>query len=70
MSLRLDVKVIFSLRARNTCFMEDSTQSYISKRTFGVGTHGQLRKKLHNVLDSMYRIGVGWIHCLVPIRVI
>ncbi len=59
MSLRLDMKVIFSLWGRTMCIAKVSTQFHISKRTFGVGTHGQLRKKPHHVLDSMYRIGVG-----------
>jgi hypothetical protein len=41
----------------------------ISKLTFGVGTHGQLRKKPHHVLGSTCRIGVGLERSLIPIRV-
>ncbi len=41
------------------CIADDSTQSHISKHTFGVVTHGQLRKKPHHVLGSTYRIGIG-----------
>ncbi len=37
-----------------------------TKRTFGVGTHGQLRKKPHHVLDSTYRIGFGLERSLIP----
>ncbi len=59
MSLRLDVKVIFSLQVRNMCIALDSTQSHISKRAFIVGTHSQLIKRPHRVLDSTYKIGIG-----------
>ncbi len=33
-------------------------QSHMYECTFGVGTHGQLSKKPHHVLDSTYRTGV------------
>jgi hypothetical protein len=59
MSSRLDVKVIFSLQARNMCITLDSTRSHTSKSTFRNGTHCQLRKKPHHVLDSTFRIGIG-----------
>jgi hypothetical protein len=68
-SLRSDVKVIFSLRARSMCIAWDSAQFHVSERTFGVGTHGQLRKKPHHVLDSTYRTGVGLEQSFIPIRV-
>jgi hypothetical protein len=58
MSLSLDVKV-FGPQARSMCIALDSTKSRVSKRTFRVGTHDQLRKKQHQVLDSTYRIGIG-----------
>jgi hypothetical protein len=70
MSLTLDVKMILNLRARIMCIVDDSTPSHISERTFGVGTHGQLGKKPHPVLESMYRIGVGLDTLLIPISVI
>jgi hypothetical protein len=38
----------------------------MSKCTFRVGTHGQLGKKPHPVLESMYRIGVGLDTSLIP----
>jgi hypothetical protein len=38
--------------------------------TFGVGIHGQLRKKPHPVLESMYRIGVGLDTSLIPTHAI
>ncbi len=34
--------------------------------TFGVDTHGQLGKRPHPVLESMYRIGVGLDTSLIP----
>ncbi len=44
---------------RGTCVLHRILHDPISTHTFGVGTHGQLRKKPHHVLDSTYRIGVG-----------
>jgi hypothetical protein len=44
--------------------------SYTSECTFGVGTHGQLGKKPHPVLESTYRIGIGLDTLSIPIRVI
>ncbi len=70
MSLRLNVKVILSPQARNMYIAQDSTQSRISKHTFRVGTHGQLRKKPHHVLDSTYRIGIELEISLIAIRMI
>jgi hypothetical protein len=41
-------------------------QSHISESTFGVDTHGQLRKKPHPVLESRYRISVELGTSLIP----
>jgi hypothetical protein len=37
---------------------------------FEVGTHGQLGKRLHPVLGSTYRIGIGLDTSLIPIHAI
>jgi hypothetical protein len=42
----------------------------MSDGTFGVVTHGQLGKRPHHVLESMYRIGIGLDTSLIPIHVI
>jgi hypothetical protein len=52
------------------CIVSDSTRSHMSECTFGVGTHGQLGKKPHPVLESTYRIGVGLDVSLIPIHAI
>ncbi len=69
MSLRLDVKVIFNLRARIMCSAQDSTQSHIFERTFGVDTHGQLGKIANPVPESTYRIDIGLEISFIPICV-
>jgi hypothetical protein len=68
MSLRIDVTVIFSLRARNMCIAKDSTQSHTSKYIFGVGTHSQLRKRPQTVRDLMNRATVELVPSLDPAR--
>jgi hypothetical protein len=62
--------MILNLRARIMCIAKDSTQSHTSEHTFRVGTHGQLGKKPHPVIESMYKIGVGLDTPLTPICVV
>jgi hypothetical protein len=42
-------------------------QSHMSDSTFGVDTHGQLRKKPHPKLEFTYRIGIELGTSLIPI---
>jgi hypothetical protein len=63
MSFSLDVEVILSLRARIMCIAQDSTQSYISKRTIGVGTYGKLGRNHRLYQSPRTGLVLDWIHC-------
>jgi hypothetical protein len=58
MSLGLDVKVIFCLRARNMGIAWDSTQSHISERIFWSWHTCQLQKRPHPIWELTYRATV------------